>query len=441
MKSEILMFNYFRVPYYFYSMIKRAYWDYERLLEHQEKELRKVVKYAYDYVPFYHKKLKELRIKPGDIKTLKDLKKLPIIEKDEIRSNVEENISKEFNKNDLRMLSTSGSTGKPLHVFVSEQEDVIRKVKHLRANISCGQKLRDRWAAITSPSHFAEAPKLLRLLGIYAPTFVSVFYDTETQFSTIKRMEPDVLGGYASSLLLLAKEARKKGVEAIKPRLVFSGAELIDDVSRQFIEEVFDAPLFDQYAIVELERIAWQCPERRGYHVDADLIITQFVDENGDEVSTKESGQIVCTSLFNYAMPFIRYAVGDIGVPSDEKCPCGRTLPLMEVVEGRKDALLLLPDGRLMAPITMITMMYLFKLFGCIDQFRIIQKKTNLFEVRIKKKDNNVDERTIESELVAHIKRTLNIDAYDITFEIKFVDDIPLDETGKFTAIVSELKK
>jgi len=433
------MRNYFRVINYLHGMMKHIYWDRGRLLEHQNRELRKIVKCAYDYVPFYHEQFKKLGIKPSDIITKTDLNRLPIIRKDEIRKNLDGIISKKFYVENLQRLSTSGSTGQPLPVLLSKKEDDFRKAKHLKANILCGQKPRDRYVTITSPTHFGEVPRLIRALGVYSRSFVSVFDDVATQFLTIEIMQPDILAGYSSSLWLLAKEAQKRGVETIKPRLIFGGAELVDSFFRQFVEKMFDAPFYDQYATVELERIAWQCPAKLGYHIDADAIIVQFVDKNGEEVSEGESGEIVCTSLFNYAMPFIRYAVGDIGIPSNEECPCGITLPIMKVIEGRKDSLLLLPDGRLLSPRVLTITMNMFELNRCIEQFRIVQKETDLFEIWIKKKDNSIDETTIATKLVAHIRRTLKIDMYEITFQIKFVKQIPIDKSGKLMAVVSEL--
>ena len=171
-------------------------------------------------------------------------------------------------------------------------------------------------------------------LHFYSPKFVSVFWDVDRQLSAIGEFKPQVLDGYSSSLAMLAREVRKKGVSGINPRIIFGGAELVDPVSRKTIEEVFEAPFYDQYATIEFERMAWQCPERSGYHIDADSLIMEFLDAKGDEVSAGESGEIVCTSLFNYAMPLIRYKVGDFGVPSDEECPCGRMLPLLVGLRG-----------------------------------------------------------------------------------------------------------
>ena len=433
------MTNYLRALYYLYGLMKRADWPRDRLKEYQNKKLRGIVRYAYECVPFYHDRFKEQGIKPSEIRTVADLNKLPILRKDEVRKNLGQIISREYDVASLKMIRTSGSTGKPLHFYISGSEDEFRKAKHLRANISCGQRPRDKWVIITSPLHFGEATRLQRLLGIYFPTPVLVFNDVETQVSTIEKLTPDILDGYSSSLLLLAKEVEKRGTETIKPRFIIGGAELIGDSSREFIEKVFDAPFYDQYACDEMERIAWQCKEKNEYHIDADSVIVQFVDDNEEEVSSGESGEIVCTSLFNYAIPFIRYAVGDVGIPSNEECPCGRKLPLMKVVEGRKDSFLFLSDGQILSPLGFDAAMCMFKFHNNIDQYRIIQKKVDLFEFLIQLSSDSVDESTVERELLKHLWRMLNISADKATFKIKFVENIPLDKTGKLRKVVSEL--
>ena len=435
------MTNYFRAVYYLYGMMKRAYWNRDRLIRYQNKKLRKIVKHAYDHVPFYHAKLRETGIKPDDIKTAKDLNKLPIVRKDEIKKHIHETISQDLKIDNLRMLRTSGSTGLPLHFYISGAEDEFRKAKHLRANISLGQKPRDKWVVITSPAHFGETTRIQRMLGVYVPTPVLVFDDVAAQISTIEELKPDILDGYSSSLLLLAKEVEKRGGARIRPRFIIGGAELIDDSSRRFIEKVFDAPFYDQYACVEMERLAWQCPEKTGYHMDADTVIVQFVDEDGEEVSVGERGEIVCTSLFNYAMPFIRYAVGDVGIPTNEECPCGRTLPLMKVVEGRKDSFLLLSNGQVLSPIALDVAMNMFKFHSDIDHYRIIQRKIDLFEFYIKIHSGGVAEKTMEKELLKHLWRTLNINVDEATFKVKFVENIPLDKTGKLRKVISELNQ
>jgi len=422
-------------------MLRRsAFWEEDRLLKFQEKKLREIVSYAYNSVPFYHKKYESAGIRPDDIRRREDLSKLPILTKDEIKNNLGELTSREFNVEKLRRLSTSGSTGKPTHLYVSQAESEFRKAKHLRANVSCGQKPFDLWAVITAPHHFSEATKLQRVLAFYAPRPISVFQSVDWQISTLEKWRPDILDGYSSSLAILAKEARDRGVKSIKPRFIIGGAELIDNASRRLVEESFSAPFYDQYSSVELERMSWQCREKQGYHIDADAMILQFLDKSGEEVSVGERGEIVCTSLFNMAMPLIRYAIGDVGVPSGESCTCGRTLPLMKVVEGRKDSLLLFPDGRVITPRTFTIAMNEFKFYRYVDQFRLVQKKLDLLEVEIKITNDCSQASLVRDELLSYLRATLNTGAR-VTWRVNIVEDIPLDRTGKLMAVVSQLGK
>jgi phenylacetate-CoA ligase len=349
-------------------------------------------------------------------------------------------ISREYDAAHLKTLSTSGSTGKPLFFLVSQSELEFRKAKHLRANMSCGQRPFDEWVTITAPHHFAESTKLQRVIGLYSPKPISVFDDISKQISLTEKMRPDVLDGYSSALLLLSKEIEKTGNKTIRPRFMIGGAEMIDDSSRKSIEETLQAPFYDQYSSVEMERMAWQCQCQRGYHIDSDAIVIQFVDKKGEEVSSGECGEIVCTSLFNHAMPFIRYAIGDMGRPSDEFCDCGRHFPLMKVIEGRKDSLLVLPEGRVVAPRAFTIAMTSFKWYNLVDQFRIVQKRTDFFEFIIKIKKSDMDPESFKKELIEHFALMLKLNLAEVRIEVEFVDDIPLDSTGKLRAVVSNLK-
>jgi phenylacetate-CoA ligase len=206
------------------------------------------------------------------------------------------------------------------------------------------------------------------------------------------------------------------------------------------VEDYFGRPFYDQYATVEFDRIAWQCQEKHEYHIDADSIIVEFVDQHGEEVAPGEDGEIVCTSLFNHAMPFIRYALEDVGVPSDRTdCNCDRSFPMMKLVEGRKNSIFTLPGDRSLPPIAVNEAVLTFKDYKYIDVFRVIQKRKDLLVFRLKLNDDYVDPKMIESTLLKHLKQVLHL-TDDIQVEVEFVDDIPLDKTGKFSVIISELK-
>jgi phenylacetate-CoA ligase len=438
-EAEVCLPNLFRLPYYLVGAMRRANWRPERLREFQEKKLRCVIRHAFNSVPFYHRKFRAAGISPDDIKTLDDLKKLPIITQDEFRSEpFSERVSSKFAADKLRTVQTSGSTGKPLKICLTAAESDWRKAIYMRANILCGQSPRDRWVAITAPHHFGAVPRWQRILGLYSQTCLSVFDDLDKHVDFICRFKPHVLDGYSGVLTLLAQEANKTKLN-FQPKLVFGNADLIDYSSRRYLEDVFGAPYCDQFGCAEVNRTAWNCLERDGYHMDVDSVIFEFTDENGDSVSAGECGEIVYTSLFNFAMPLIRYSVGDLGVPSDDLCSCGLKLPLMKIVEGRKDSVVVLPDGRLISPRLFTIAMGMFRFYNSIEQFRVLQKKPDFFEIYLKMNDSNLDYELVQRELVEHLIRTLNVDKLDLIFDVKFVDAVPLGKCGKRMAVVSEV--
>jgi len=436
------MTNLLRVTYYLAAALRRLYWRKNMLRRFQEKRLRSVVNYAYRFVPFYHEKFKEANVSPDDIKTLDDLSKLPVVKKDTARLvDPYRLVSVQFNLQGLKIVRTSGSTGKPFQVYLSRAEDDWRKAIYMRANISCGQKPRDRWVAITAPHHFGDTTRLQQRLGVFARLNIPVSSGLASQIQLVKEAKPDVLDGYSGSLLLLAREIERRKLETINPRIIFGTAELIDDRSIKIIENVFNAPFYDQFGCVEVDRTAWQCPERVGYHMDIDSVIMQFVDSEGNDVSSDERGEVVYTSLFNYAMPLIRYSVGDIGQYSLDECPCGRMLPLMKVLEGRKDSFILLPNGQLLSPRAFTVAMSMFKRYQDIEEFRIVQRRQNYIEFFIKTvhAQDTVERQVLEKELDAHIQKTLDLQRLGVTISIKHMDEIHLSKTGKLTAVLSEV--
>ena len=435
------MYNYFRVAYYVASLLRHTRWSSSELSKYQNKRVRAIVKYAYEHVPFYREKFSEVGLKPEDVKSIEDLNKLPIIGREELQRNSERLVSEEFDVGKLGVVSTSGSTGKPLFTYITKKEEEFRHAKLLRPHIVCGQKPRDRWVLLGPPQHSKKLNRLQRMFRLYSPFFVSLFDAVPEQLRSIKMLKPDVLDGYSSSLFLLAQEIANSGFDGIKPKFIMGGAELLDESSLRIIEKSFNAPYYDQYASEELQMIAWQCREKDGYHVDADTVVLQIVDEKGDEVSPGESGEIVCTSLFNYAMPFIRYALDDVGIPSEEKnCKCGRSFPLMRMVEGRKDSMVKFSNGRKVPALVFGWIMEYYKFYRWVYQYQIVQKKVDSLKVFIKKKNDRCDENAMAAELVRHMHKMLDVNESELSVVVEFVDEIPLDKSGKLRKVISEVR-
>lgn len=406
----------------------------------QDKRLRSVVRYAYENVPFYSRVYREAGFDPYSVRGIEDLSKLPVVKKDVFkRQSSSELLSKEFEISRLKRVRTSGSSGTPFELYINKAEDSWRKAIYMRANINCGQKARDRWVVLTAPHHFHDTTGIQRKLGLFAQTCVSLWDPSDKKIEEIAAINPNVLDGYSGSLVLLAKAMARRGLSVIKPRLMFGNAEAIDLEARRYIEKVFGAPYCDQYGCAEVDRAAWQCLERRGYHLDVDSVITEFIDEHGEAVAAEEKGEVAFTSLFNYAMPILRYAIGDIGLPSDELCTCGRTLPMMKSIEGRKDSLLVLPGGRVVSPMVFNFAMSSFKYYADVDQYLIRQRKVDLFEVSLRMVDGWVGKVDVAKDFETHVKKFLDFAQGEIRFDVSVVDEIPRPSTGKFLSVTSDL--
>jgi phenylacetate-CoA ligase len=436
------MNNYLRVAYNLAALMSHTHWSKKKLEEFQNKRTHEIIKYAYAHVPFYRQKFDKLGLKPNDVKNVHDLNKIPVIRKAELQESGFKLISDEFSINKLRPIATSGSTGIPLVTYLNKVEDDFRKAKILRPHVVCGQKVRDRWALIGLPEESRKIGVLQKFLRVWSPVFISVFDSASNQIASVEKLNPNVLDGYVSSLFLIAKEMQRREASFSRLRFTTGGAEVLDLHTREVLEDVFKVPYYDQYACEELQMMAWQCPVKEGYHIDADSIVMQFLDRHSEEVGEGEQGEIVCTSLFNYAMPLIRYAVNDLGVPSDTPdCKCGRSFPLMKIVEGRKDSIVRLPDGRSLSPLAIGISVCAFKYFKKIVQYRFIQKRLDSFQILVEKRNSEIEDAFLEKELVAHLRRTLRLNDSQAKFEVEFVKEIPLDKTGKFRKVFSEIKE
>ncbi len=436
------MVNIVKVLYFLGLANRRLHWDKKRLKKYQDKKFRMIVKNAYETVPFYHEYFKNAGVDVDSIRKIEDLHKLPVVKKEEFKKQPSSQIvSSNFDLNKLKRVKTSGSTGTPFEVYINSTEDAWRKAIYMRANIACGQKARDNWVVLTSQTHFKDTTGLQRKIGFYAQNCISLFESTDQKLKLISDSKPNILDGYSGSLVMLAKEVKRQGLKTIKPHLVLGNAEFIDLESRKYVEDAFEAPYCDQFGCAEIDRSAWQCLERDGYHMDVDSVITEFLDKNGEPVAPGERGMVTYTSLFNFSMPFIRYSIGDIGVPSDEACVCGRSLPLMKIVEGRKDSFLMLPGNRVLSPMVFNFAVSRFKHYNDIDQYRIHQKSVDYFEVYLKMASPlKLNPYQVSAEFEKHLEEFLKITTGEVKFNISFVDEIALSKTGKLNSVWSDLK-
>lgn len=414
-----------------YNLMKSQWKPYEELRELQNRKLSAIIKHAYENVSFYHQKFDSAGVRPEDIKTVDDLPKLPITTKQEVKENFPDRIvARGVDISKCWLPRTSGSTGIPLTVVYDEAAEDFQKAVALRSNLSCGQKPWDKWADITSPDHIHNK-KWFQKFGIFNPIATSLFLEPKEQMSAIEKIKPSIIDGYASSIYLLAKAVQENGSDKIHPRIIYSTAELLTNEMRGYINSIFSVEMYDQFGCVELGRTAWECPAHSGYHIDVEAVVMEFA-RDGKQASPGERGEVVYTSLYNYAMPLIRYAIGDIGVLSNRECPCGRGLPLMERVEGRTDAFVQVPSGQIFSPIIWTI---LLRRFYDIAQFRVTQEKIDRIKIQVKPRSDLT--RSAIEQITENVRKILG---KEVHINVEPVDEIPRNNSRKIRAVISKVE-
>ena len=415
------------------AQLRRHQWFGEdKLKEIQECRLRKIIRHAYSNVEFYNKLFKSMKIKPSDIKSVKDLKRLPIISKKEVQENYPNKIiAKGTNLNKCHFKTTTGSTGIPLKICFSEKNYAYRLASNRYSFFESGVKWTDKFVIIRDNSYSSEK-RWFNKFGILRNKNIPIFDSLENIIKNLILESPDVIFTYPSMLSLLAKEIKEKNISSIIPKLILIGGETVTNSQREKFCEIFKSDVFRIYGSEEFGRLAFECNEHSGYHIITDNVVVEFVKE-GEDVSPGERGEVVVTGLTNYRMPLIRYKLGDIAIPSESKCPCGRGLPLIKHVEGREDDFLVLPSGRKISP----RMINVIESIPGIKEYKTIQESKERFVVKLIK-DNKFNERTI-SEVKKQIK--IGCLGEEIKVEVRLVNEIPRERTGKLRAVISNVKE
>jgi len=397
----------------------------------REEKLKALLHHAYYKVDYYRRLFDQSGIRPEDIKNIQDLTKIPITTRKEIQALPQENIiAKDIVLSHCCNLRTSGSTGMPLNIFVSPKEIISRWLSYRRMYFDNGGKLTDKELRIVNYQKFKEKQWFQRL-GVLRVRNISIFEDIEEQLKAILEFKPEIIRTQVSTLKDLAIKAQKQRIKDINPRIIFSTSELLTKQDRDLVTFVFQAEVFDYYACNECGIIAWECKEHFGYHLNSDSIIVEFIKEDGTMAKAGEEGEIVITSLNSYTMPFIRYRLGDMGIPSDEKCSCGNKFPLMKIITGRINDYIALPSGKRVSP---------YKLMMAMDKIIDVKKYQIIQEIGKKIKINIVQTEAVSDETISKIAKGYReiLNEY-IDIEVEVVKDILVEKTGKFKVISSNI--
>ena len=361
--------------------------------------------------------------------------KLPILTKTDIREHFDEFISRNSGYFAPIAYSTGGSTGEPLRFFIDVKSDAAVKAALWRGWSYAGYKFGDKMAVLSGlslvpqqePLLKSAARKVIRKMAF----FLAINLSKEILSGYAKEMmryKPKFIRGYPSSIYIFADFLKENSIDGIRPKAVLTTAEMLFPYQRKLMSEVFQCDVLDGYGACDGGTAAFECREHSGYHMFIERMVMDFVDDDGNQVAEGENGHIVATDLFNYAMPFIRYDTGDMGVYSTEECSCGRKLPLMKKILGRTTDILRFKTGAVLSGPSLVHVMKDFD----VKQYQIVQEKDDSLLVKLIKGKTFVDK---DAEQLYKILRNSAGKAVEI--KIEFVESIPTTPSGKWKFVIS----
>lgn len=410
---------------------KTQWWSKEELEELQNKKLRALVDHAYRNVPYYHKIFREQNLHPEDIKSKEDLQKLPILTKETIRKNLPDLLARNMDKGSIMERCSSGSTGEPMKYYIDKNTYSSGWAQTFRCWSWAGYNLGDPYVKISMNPRTTLIKKiqdkLLNTNYIYAMGITE--NNIIQELNKIKNFNPKIIRGYASYIYGIAKLMEKVDIDYSGATIVTTGDMLFSHY-RKVIEKQFNCKILDGYG-GEGTPIAFECELHEGYHISDEDVMVEFIKEE-KHVSPEETGEIVLTNLNNFAMPFIRYKINDLGRFSEECCSCGRGLSLMKSIEGRDTDIVVTPNGDF---VVVHFFTFLFEHIEGVDQFQVVQEKIDKIFVKIVKnyKFTINDLNYIKNEIHRKV-------GADVEINIEFVDEIPLSgRSGKRRFVISKV--
>ena len=430
-----------RTPYlqHLKYLEKSQYFSEEKIREIQWERIKRLLEHAYSNCNYYRKRFDQEGVHPDDIKSFDDYLSIPILEKENVRQFSEDLMAPNVDK--YASFLTSGSTGKPLRGYRNKDCHEFKRACGRRSELWSGYDLGERiYCLYGNPENELKGLEKIRakfrrkfLQRIEVLDLLRLSEESMLDFAhKMRKKPPSLLWGHAHGLHLLAKFFEKKGIDDIRPKGMYSAGMVLHDWERKKVENVFQCKFQDRYGCEELGLIATECKQQEGLHINTDSHYVEFLGKNGRPVRPGERGLIIITDLTNLVMPFMRYKLEDVGIPSPKKCSCGRTQPLIEKIEGRIADFLISFKGELVSGIS-LTDHFAGHIPG-VAQIQIVQEKIDLLTLNIVRTDDFGD---MSKDAISHLVRKFF--GEEMRFQFEFMDEIPKGPRGKFQFTICKI--
>lgn len=412
----------------------RERWTLEQFRDYQELQLDKVMAAAWRS-PYYGNVFTEAGIPEGRM-TLEDLSNLPLLTKETLRVRARHLITQHPLPAGTMVQKTSGTTGTPTEIYYpSEFHALELAVPEVRNLNWAGVTHRDRRVmfGVRKVCRFDQKrPPFWRYSPVEDMAYASI-YHLSPEFlpaytAFLRSYRPSVIMGYPSALYTVARYALDHNELPAQAKAIFTTSETVTAQAREAIEAAWQCRLYDRYGAVEGCMFASQCEHGR-YHVSPEVGVIEILDAQGRPCPPGVLGEVVCTGLQNSLQPLIRYRIGDAARwATEQRCECGRDLPILEAIEGRFEDICYTPDGRQMLRFDTV-----FKGVTNIKEAQVVQEGLALFVVNVVPSDH------FGEHDVQRIKENMRHHVGDIQTIVVIVPEIARTSAGKFRAVLCKL--
>jgi phenylacetate-CoA ligase len=413
-------------------------WDAANLERIQFKHLEKLVRHARETVPYYRDRIAAFDASSGE----QGWRTLPILTRRHVQENTDALLSERIpaRAGKQYMKQSSGSTGEPVRVVRTDFEQLYWTATTLRDHLWHRRDLDGTLCAIRAHFHDGRAIRHeIRRAG-WGPAsdlaggrgklfMLPIATDPARQADWLLTHDPHYLLSYPTNLMALGEELERRGARLERLHEVRTVGETLTPNVAERLRAVWNVPVTDLYSTEDVGIVALQCPAAPGvYHIQSETLKVEIVDTEGRPCPPGVAGRVVVSNLHNFAMPLLRYDLGDYA-EAGEPCSCGRGLPTLRRIVGRLRNMLVLPNGERRWPLTGC---YEFRGIAPISRSQIVQLDTEHLELRVvaERRLTRDEERRITEVIHRWIGHPFHV-------RLTYLDAFPQNANGKFEDFIS----
>ncbi len=410
-------------------------WDEGRIIEYQVNQLRAVLRHAAKNVPYYRKLFRQTGFDPERVRDLSDIRSLPLLDKETVRANTQDLLADNIKSRDRFYHTTGGTMGKPLGFYnlrhSGGRERAFMFMQWSRVGFAPGhlRAMLRGWTVRDSRHWRYEVSERAYVFSNFHMTV-----ENAARYARVMREKKiPFLHSYPSAVIDFARHLKDLGLEPPRFQAVLASSENLYPGQREFIESFYGARLFSWYGHSENLILAGECEVSSHYHIFPEYGVTELLGEDGSPAEREdEMGEMVGTTLDNFAMPLIRYRTDDWAMIGPSSCACGRPHKLLKTTRGRWHQEMLV--GKFDNLISVTALNVHSDVFDRVHQIQFYQRERGKVQLRIKSKPDYTerDTRRILQAMNEKMGDTMEI-------SLSFMDEIPLSPRGKFRLIVQEL--